>query len=160
MVVVLSGSMEPGITRGDMLFLTRAAAPSALDLGDVVVFTLDHQEIPVVHRVMELHERASSTTAPNLVVTPSSRWPYLNWPWSGRDDVPFEILTKGDNNRADDRTGMIYPRGQPFLTGRHVLGRVRALIPYGGRLTIAMNDYPGLKVVLILVMGLVTLMVE
>ena len=46
-VVVLSGSMEPGFYRGDILFLR---------VGEIVVFNMDNREIPLVHRVIKVHE--------------------------------------------------------------------------------------------------------
>ena len=51
-VVVLSGSMEPGFYRGDILFLYQPHAP--LQAGDIVVFNTDGREIPIVHRVIKV----------------------------------------------------------------------------------------------------------
>lgn len=51
-----SGSMEPGYFRGDLLFLW--LDPNVpIEVGDVTVFKLDSREIPVVHRVIEVHDR-------------------------------------------------------------------------------------------------------
>ncbi|GJU97438.1 signal peptidase complex catalytic subunit SEC11A-like protein [Tanacetum coccineum] len=52
-VVVLSGSMEPGFKRGDILFLHMSKDP--IRAGEIVVFNVDGREIPIVHRVHE-HE--------------------------------------------------------------------------------------------------------
>ena len=57
-VVVLSGSMEPGFYRGDILFLTMGTKP--VRTGDIVVFNLDGREIPIVHRVIRVHEKVPS----------------------------------------------------------------------------------------------------
>ena len=73
-VVVLSGSMEPGYYRGDLLLLTSPNRPTAV--GDICVFKLDGRDVPIVHRVHRLHE------------TPEGE---------------RFILTKGDNNMGDDR---------------------------------------------------------
>ncbi|UYV66355.1 SEC11A [Cordylochernes scorpioides] len=54
-VVVLSGSMEPAFHRGDLLFLTNHKA-DPIRVGDIVVFKVDGREIPIVHRVLKLHE--------------------------------------------------------------------------------------------------------
>ena len=51
----LSGSMEPGFYRGDILFLYMGKQP--VRAGEIVVFSLDGREIPIVHRVIKLHER-------------------------------------------------------------------------------------------------------
>ncbi|KAL3680975.1 hypothetical protein R1sor_023931 [Riccia sorocarpa] len=50
-VVVLSGSMEPGFRRGDILFLHMSSAP--IRTGEIVVFHVDGREIPIVHRVIK-----------------------------------------------------------------------------------------------------------
>ncbi|KAF8062680.1 Sec11c [Scenedesmus sp. PABB004] len=50
-VVVLSGSMEPGFQRGDILFLHMGAAP--VRTGEIVVFNIDGRDIPIVHRVIK-----------------------------------------------------------------------------------------------------------
>lgn len=49
-VVVLTGSMEPSFWRGDILFINwDYTAPKP---GDIVVFKVPNQEIPIVHRVI------------------------------------------------------------------------------------------------------------
>ena len=55
-VVVLSGSMEPAYYRGDILFLTFYENDHVVP-GDVVVFKLKEQEIPIVHRVIAIQEK-------------------------------------------------------------------------------------------------------
>ena len=55
--MVLSGSMEPGFYRGDILFLNMGKAP--IRAGEVVVFSLDGRDIPIVHRVIKVHERGT-----------------------------------------------------------------------------------------------------
>jgi Peptidase S24-like len=54
-VVVLSGSMEPGFYRGDILFLNMGNKP--VRVGEVVVFNLDGRDIPIVHRVIKVCSR-------------------------------------------------------------------------------------------------------
>lgn len=54
-VVVLSGSMEPGFYRGDILFLNLGKKP--FHTGEIVVFNLDGRDIPIVHRIIKVHER-------------------------------------------------------------------------------------------------------
>ena len=49
-VVVLTGSMEPGYYRGDILLVTHWDEP--LIPGDVAVYNLKGHEIPIVHRVV------------------------------------------------------------------------------------------------------------
>ena len=57
-VVVLSGSMEPAYYRGDILFLSYYSDP--ITPGDVVVFKLKEQEIPIVHRAIAVQKKYSA----------------------------------------------------------------------------------------------------
>jgi len=125
-VVVLSGSMEPAFQRGDILFLNNQNNP--IRVGEVVVFKIKDREIPIVHRVMKVHEWANGTV---------------------------ELLTKGDNNRVDDRG--LYAPGQLWLARDDILGRAVGTLRYVGMVTIILNDYPALKYVLVGIMGLFVL---
>jgi signal peptidase len=139
-VVVLSGSMEPGFHRGDILLLHQRPAPPAP--GDVVVFSTDGREIPIVHRVVKA-----------LALRPAGAG-------SGTDGAAgtdaavadAELLTKGDNNWGDDRS--LYPAGQLWLHREHIIGRVVGFVPHIGRATIVMNDFPAVKYALIGLLGL------
>lgn len=73
-VVVLSGSMLPAFSRGDILFLLNQGSNTRV--GDIVVFKVDGREIPIVHRVISLHTNSQGESM---------------------------LLTKGDNNSVDDR---------------------------------------------------------
>lgn len=55
-VVVLSGSMEPAFHRGDLLFLTNYP-DEPVRVGEIVVFKVEGRDIPIVHRVLKLHEK-------------------------------------------------------------------------------------------------------
>lgn len=66
---------------------------------------------------------------------------------------PLHLLTKGDNNVADDTE--LYARGQAFLNRqRDVIGSVFAYIPFVGYVTILLSEYPWLKTVMLGLMGL------
>lgn len=48
--------MEPAFHRGDLLFLTnRIEEP--IRVGEIVVFRIEGREIPIVHRVLKVHEK-------------------------------------------------------------------------------------------------------
>ncbi|KAG2488750.1 hypothetical protein HYH03_012748 [Edaphochlamys debaryana] len=126
-VVVLSGSMEPGLHRGDLVVLHMGKPP--IRTGEIVVFSLDGRDIPIVHRVIKVHERANGTH--------------------------IDILTKGDNNYGDDRA--LYNKGQEWLHQHHIMGRAVGFLPSVGMVTIMMNDYPALKYALIGALALVVL---
>ena len=85
-VVVLSGSMEPAFHRGDLLFITNYKQED-IKVGEIIAFKVEGRDIPIVHRVLELHEKGDGTV---------------------------KFLTKGDNNSVDDRG--LYAPGQFWLT--------------------------------------------
>ncbi|XP_005995711.1 signal peptidase complex catalytic subunit SEC11A isoform X1 [Latimeria chalumnae] len=97
-VVVLSGSMEPAFHRGDLLFLTNRVE-DPIRVGEIVVFRIEGREIPIVHRVLKIHEKENG-------------------------DIKF--LTKGDNNAVDDRG--LYKQGQHWLEKKDVVGRARGML--------------------------------
>jgi len=126
-VVVLSGSMEPAFQRGDILFLSnRDSVP--FTVGEIVVFKVRGREIPIVHRILTVHEDTEGD---------------------------LKMLTKGDNNGVDDRA--LYATNQVWLEREEVMGRARGAMPYIGMLTILLNDYPWLKYVLVGGMGIFVL---
>ena len=47
--------MEPAFQRGDILFLTNYDDP--IRVGEIVVFKVKDREIPIVHRVIKVHEK-------------------------------------------------------------------------------------------------------
>ena len=48
--------MEPAFYRGDLLFLTNYR-DEPIRAGEIVVFKVEGRDIPIVHRVLKLHER-------------------------------------------------------------------------------------------------------
>ncbi|KAJ4810379.1 Signal peptidase I [Rhynchospora pubera] len=129
-VVVLTGSMEPGFKRGDILFLHMNKEP--IRAGEIVVYNVDGRDIPIVHRVIKAHER--------------------------RDTGEIDILTKGDNNQVDDIT--LYSGGQLWLNLHHIIGRAIGYLPYVGYLTIIMTEMPIVKYLLIGVLALLVITSE
>jgi len=55
-VFFYSGSMEPAFYRGDLLFLTNYDE-EPIRVGEIVVFKIEGREIPIVHRVLRVHEK-------------------------------------------------------------------------------------------------------
>ena len=84
--------MEPAYYRGDILFLMRK---ERVVPGDIIVYSLQNEAIPIVHRVVTVQE------LPNKEV---------------------RILTKGDNNPVDDRG--LYPKGQLWIKEEQVMGQI------------------------------------
>lgn len=75
--VVLSGSMEPAISPGDVVIVNEVK-PEAIDQGDVITFRRSGESIPTTHRVIEVKET----------------------------DGGVQFVTKGDNNEAPDHTSV------------------------------------------------------
>ena len=84
-VVVLSGSMEPSMYRGDILILHKNTPVAN---GDIIVYSIEGEGIPIVHRVTAVQT-------------------------SSKNGNEMRYLTKGDNNPVDDRG--LYPQGQYYL---------------------------------------------
>lgn len=108
-VVVLSGSMEPGIYRGDILLLKKI---DAFNTGQIVVYRENVKSIPIVHRVVQVHE----------------------------DDESTWLLTKGDANNVNDRS--LYVESPVWLNSEHIMGSAYAIIPKLGLPTIWINEVP------------------
>ncbi|BFZ54340.1 Signal peptidase complex catalytic subunit [Savitreella phatthalungensis] len=149
-VVVLSGSMEPAFQRGDLLFLTNL--PTYAGIGDVVVYNVQERKIPIVHRVIQSFKTADVSVKignANYRRGESNKGARVN-PFA-QPNPPLQkqyLLTKGDNNDDDDKS--LYHRGQSYLErDEDVVGIVRGFMPYVGMVTLAMNDYPFLRVLLL-----------
>ena len=125
-VVVLTGSMEPAFFRGDLLFINwDYTIPTP---GDIVVYKVPSQPIPIVHRV--------------ITVQPL-------------ENGDYNALTKGDNNPVNDRG--LYDKGLLWLNKEHIMGRIRMFCPYLGIATILLNDYPSLKWAVLIIMAIFVL---
>ena len=69
-VVVLTGSMEPAFFRGDLLLVTHWKED--MRSGDIIVYSVPGQDIPIVHRAMYIQELDD-----------------------GSDKIPVRLLDKG-----------------------------------------------------------------
>jgi signal peptidase len=71
--------------------------------------------------------------------------------------TPLRLLTKGDNNLADDTE--LYARGHSFLNRKEdVIGSVIGFIPFVGYVTILLSEYPWLKQAMLGMMGLMVVL--
>ncbi|KUI54504.1 Signal peptidase complex catalytic subunit SEC11 [Cytospora mali] len=127
-VVVLSGSMEPAFQRGDLLFLWNRNFIQDTDVGEIVVYNVKGKDIPIVHRVVRKFGTGEHA----------------------------KILTKGDNNVADDTE--LYAKGQDYLERQDIIGSVVGYIPFVGYVTIMLSEYPWLKTAMLGIMGLVVVL--
>ena len=80
MNVVVSGSMEPVMYRGDIVIVDQN--PTSVQVGDIVVYHATWFNEPVIHRVKQIYKTANGNT-------------YL--------------ITKGDNNPSPDPSPVLFP---------------------------------------------------
>ncbi len=125
MVVVVSGSMEPNINKGDLLFLRGMDAEDIMEQdgdheGDVIVYDAKGlwdgaPEDPIVHRVVDKY----------------------------KEDGRWYFITKGDANAKVDK--------EPVSASR-VIGVVCGRVPYVGWVKIIMSDY-GLFIPILIILS-------
>lgn len=140
-IVVLSGSMEPGFQRGDILTLGQSEGNSALAPGDIVVYSLQNRLIPIVHRVLERRAVAGEGLA-----EPGSFWRPAGprGVEEGGSEAPvrdmvLSYVTKGDANPVHDF--FLYTTGKGYVEPHEVVGRAGAYFPGLGYFTIAMREH-------------------
>lgn len=141
--------MEPGFKRGDILlldnrnivrennqensendlFVSHSFQGVNVGIGDIAVYNVKNRKIPIVHRIVKTYQN---------------------------DDTDILLMTKGDNNRLDDRD--LFQKDQRLLDrDEDVIGVVRWFIPYIGYATIVLNDFPALKYAVFAVLGALSL---
>ncbi|KAJ5174628.1 Signal peptidase complex catalytic subunit sec11 [Penicillium canariense] len=141
-VVVLSGSMEPAFQRGDLLFLWNRSPRT--ELGEIVVYNVRGKDIPIVHRVVRTYPEVEGKAKKVKEITVDSAPSHM-------------LLTKGDNNLADDTE--LYAHDQDYLDrSEDIVGSVRGYIPMVGYVTIMLSEHPWLKTVLLGIMGLMVML--
>ncbi|CAN6195605.1 unnamed protein product [Urochloa humidicola] len=114
--VVVSGSMEPAFKRGDLLLFRKTTTNDGGDpvrAGDIVLYKPAYGDIPVVHRVIKVHER--------------------------REGGGVDILTKGDANGVDDSAAFFYGE-EPWLQRHHVMAKAVGYLPNAGWFSIAVEE--------------------
>ena len=135
------------------------------------MYNVQGKDIPIVHRVVRTFPEVDSKTKK---VKDVSKYVYLFFPspllkllyWSlaltsrnisSETEPSHMLLTKGDNNIADDVE--LYARGQDYLNyKRDIVGSVRGYIPMVGYVTIMLSEHPWLKSVLLGIMGLMVIL--
>jgi signal peptidase len=118
--------MEPAFHRGDLLFLIN---PPNLryETGDITVYKIPGQDIPIVHRILETHDVVKTVKGSVFrMVTHGWRSAHCHLFCSVRETEPRPknqlLLTKGDNNYLDDVE--LY-QGLDWLERKHIVGKVR-----------------------------------
>lgn len=111
-------------------------------MGEIVVYNVKGKDIPIVHRVVRsFHHTSTPSTA--------SR--------GGKGMPKSNLLTKGDNNVADDTE--LYAQGQDYLNREEdIIGSVRGYVPAVGYVTIMLSEHPWLKTVILGIMGVMVVL--
>merc|ERR1719376_487144 len=104
-----------------MVMLSGHNSDGKYETGEIVVFNFGEREIPIIHRIISTHIDS---------------------------DGEAYYLTKGDNNRVDDRG--LYDDGQLWLRDEMIMGKAIGYFPNMGMITIWLNDYPLFRFVFIL----------
>ncbi|PLN86612.1 putative signal peptidase I [Aspergillus taichungensis] len=110
-IVVSTESMTPTFSRGDILFLWNRQ--SWIQVGEITVCWIKGLPLPMVRRAIR------------TVVL---------------DTMRQGILTKGDNNVADDT--LLYPAGEEFVGREEIIGVVKGSVPWLGWVAILLQTYP------------------
>jgi len=98
--IPFSGSMEPAFHRGDLLFLTNRVE-DPIRVGEIVVFRIEGREIPIVHRVLKIHEKYECTLYSVLSVIHS----YFPYHWEPKLRISFILHLKLSKN---SQTGLLW----------------------------------------------------
>ena len=127
--VVLSGSMEPAIAPGDVVFVY-ATDPASIGVGDIVTYSRENAQVPTTHRVIEVIET---------------------------NDVPSGVLlrTMGDANEDPDQVpvaGGAVHGIVPAVT-LPVIGTVLFVFPAMGHVIQFANTTPGFVILVGLPLG-------
>lgn len=130
---VLSGSMEPSIPTGSLIYVTQVDS-SQLAQGDVITFK-NPAEAVVTHRIVEIQDAGQASSVGNQL---SSQSITQSFP-AGSELRTFR--TKGDANQSVDGA-LVYPQD--------VLGKPVACIPYAGYAASAIQSPVGVLVIAIL----------
>lgn len=142
-VVVMSESMEPAFRRHDILSLTMFD-DEPITVGDIMVYKVRDNDIPIVHRVIKVHEKRESMVGGGDGSGGGSGGTVSA---KSKEIGNLSVLTKGDNNDVHDRG--LYRRGHKWLRKSEFIGRVKGHAPGIGCVTLKINDYPILKFLLI-----------
>ncbi|MBQ6813545.1 MAG: signal peptidase I [Methanobrevibacter sp.] len=108
--VVVSGSMEPVMYRGDIVVIEKANLlgihefdPHTVQEGDIVVYDAKWYDSPVIHRIIKIAERNGTTCYMIKGDNNDAPDPY----WVTADQITARVLTVGGNPLVIPKIGYI-----------------------------------------------------
>ncbi|CAL6018315.1 Microsomal_signal peptidase 18 kDa subunit [Hexamita inflata] len=137
--VVLTGSMEPGFQRGDIIPV-QTWNNSQIEVGDVVVYQQSKRPVPIVHRVLDRRQiiwSESNNNNSNLNQSSNIKLNYSNK--NDEQRIQNIYITKGDANEIHDWWLYDYD-GRRFLLNENIMGVMWGNAPGIGFLTIALKE--------------------
>ena len=135
-VAVESGSMEPNIRQGDIIFLfgtNRMNITTHENGGDSDYKTFDEFGNVVIYRPNGNTEATPIIHRAMYIIDEGEKMP------NGRPAPHTGYVTKGDNNKFPDQAGILDP-----VKPEWVIGIARFRIPYLGYVTLFMRQIVGL----------------
>ena len=132
---VLSGSMEPAYSAGDLLYV-KAIEPKDVEVGMPITFVANEQLTVVTHRVTDI--RVIETTMQPIALedgTPavgSNGQPLMQE--VPLDEPAYYFITKGDANENEDGAAVY---------GKNILGTPAYRLPFLGHLIIMLRTTSG-----------------
>lgn len=150
--IVLSGSMEPDIRTGSMIYAKKISPEEAcsLEVGDTVTYVVDKKGTKVTHRIYEVVGPAYIKNQYGELVLDENGDPQV-----AMDDKGYPIImytTYGINNKNDsDPSGYTLDGtlGVGNLASSNVIGKPLFVIPYLGYITSFVQNPPGRYLALI-----------
>ncbi len=150
--IVLSGSMEPDIKTGSMIYAKKISPEEAcsLEVGDTVTYVVDKKGTKVTHRIYEVVGPAYIKNQYGELVLDENGDPQV-----AMDDKGYPIImytTYGINNKNDsDPSGYTLDGtlGVGNLASSNVIGKPLFVIPYLGFITSFVQNPPGRYLALI-----------
>lgn len=133
LTVVLTGSMEPGFNRGDVMAVQSWNDNRDIAVGNIVVWQQQTRPVPIVHRLLEKR---------TLMWPPANASDVSRHKYRGDDQPPREqhaYITKGDAN-ADHDTALYDYTGRDFMLRENLLGGLLGNAPGIGFMTIAFKE--------------------
>lgn len=144
--IVLSGSMEPEIMTGSLVYVTKLSPEEAMELkaGDTVTFIVDSRGTKVTHKIYEVVGPAYVKNQYGEVVLDANGEPTVA---KDRDGNPIIMYTTYGINNKNESSSTGYTLdgaiGEGNLASSNVFGKPVFTVPYLGYVAHFVQNPPG-----------------